>query len=445
MEKTITEFLDKEYKDFSLYTIENRALPSVIDGLKPSQRKVIYVSYNTWRTDGKFLKVFQLAGKIASEAFYHHGNQSLESTIISMSQTFKNNLSLLEGDGIIGSLRAPEAGAPRYVGAKLDKNFKLLYKDFELLEHKYEESSKIEPYYYLPIIPTVLINGSAGLAVGYASNILNRNPINIINQCLNILSGRPIGKIDPKINEFTGTFLQDSENHKRWIIRGRYEVVNSTTLKITELPPSLTYQKYEEILDKLVDDRCIVSYDDNCKDNISYIIKFTREGLAKLDEDKIFKTLKLEESQTEIFSTLDESGKLKIFESAEEIINYFVDFRLKYYYKRKDFILNEMKHDLLVLANKGKFIKLILEDKLDIKNQSKANIITEIEKSGISTIEDSYDYLLRMPLWSLTKEQFEKLKEDFKSKKQEIEDLSKIEPKDMYVTDLNELKVKLSK
>lgn len=171
-DKTITEFLGKEYKEFSFYTIENRAIPSVIDGMKPTQRKIIFIAEKIWRNlDVKFQKVFQLAGRIASDAYYHHGDASLSNSIINMSQPFKNNLPLLEGDGIIGFLRAPESGAPRYVGAKLSKNFRLLYKDFELLENKEEEGQIVEPNFYLPIIPTILVNGSSGLAVGYSSNI----------------------------------------------------------------------------------------------------------------------------------------------------------------------------------------------------------------------------------------------------------------------------------
>ena len=106
--KTISEFLSKEYKEFSLYTIENRAIPSIIDGFKPTHRKVIHVCSDIWKSGTeKPLKVFQLAGKVASDAFYHHGNQSLENAIITMAQGFKNNMALLDECGQFGSLRSP--------------------------------------------------------------------------------------------------------------------------------------------------------------------------------------------------------------------------------------------------------------------------------------------------------------------------------------------------
>ncbi len=443
VEKTISEFLSSEYKEFAMYVIEGRAIPSVIDGFKPTQRKIIHISNQTWKTGSeKTLKVFQLSGKVASDCYYHHGDASLSNAIITMAQRFKNNAPLLEEDGQFGSLRSPQAGAPRYIGTKLSENFKLIYKDFELLEYKEEEGESIEPKYFLPIVPAVLLNGSSGIAVGFASNVLNRDIKSIIDACVKVLAGKEPGEVKPSLNGFNGEFIQDKENNKRWIIRGKYDKVNTTTVKITELPPSMTYEKYEDILDKLVDDKVIVTYDDNCKDNIDYTIKFTRSDLEKLDEDKLIKLLKLEESSTEIFSTLDEYGKLMIFENTSDIIKYFVDFRLKYYHKRKQFLLDKLNRELKILSNRGRFIKAIIDGKLKVNNVSKALIIEGIEAMGLDKIDDSYDYLLRMPIYSLTKEMYDKLKEDFTIKKEEIKVLESTDPKDMYILDLTELKKK---
>ena len=443
-QKSITEFLSNEYKEFALYSIEGRAIPSVIDGFKPTQRKIIHIANLVWKTGSeKNLKVFQLSGKVASDAFYHHGDMSLSNAIINLAQKFKNNAPLLEEDGQFGSLRSPQAGAPRYIGTKLSANFRLIYKDFELLEYKEEEGEIIEPKYFLPIIPTVLINGGSGIAVGFASNILNRDIKEIIDVCVKYLNGKKITTVKPSLIGFTGTYTQDTENNKKWYIRGKFERINSSTIKITELPPSMTYEKYEEILDKLVENKDIVSYEDNCKDNIDYTIKFTRVGLEILSDDKLFNLLKLVESETENFNTLDEYGKLKIFESVDDIIQYFVDFRLKYYQVRKDHQLDKMQHELKVLGNRGKFIKAILDGKIVVNNKSKDEIVSQIESIAIEMIDGSYDYLLRMPIYSLTKEMFEKLKEDFSNKKDEIEKLKLVDPKDMYLEDLSELKKKV--
>jgi DNA topoisomerase-2 len=443
-QKTISEFLSKEYKDFSLYVIENRAIASVIDGLKPVQRKILHVCNSTWKTgQEKTLKVFQLSGKVASDAYYHHGSSSLDSAIINLAQSFKNNLPLLEEDGQFGSLRVPEAGAPRYIGTRLHKNFKNVYTDFELLNHKQEEGEWIEPEYFLPIIPMILINGSSGIAVGFSSNIINRSPIDVISACEQVMKGKKVTKIKPYVPGFNGTFIQDESNHKRWIITGKFERVNTSTIRITELPPSSTLEKYESILDDLVDKKLINSYDNNCKDNIDYTVKMSREALSTYTDEELIKILKLEEYKTEIFSTLDEYGKLKIFESAEEIVKYFVDFRIQFYQKRKDLIISKIERDLLMLSNRARFLKMIIEGKLEVKGIQKNVIFEKLEKNKFDKIDDNYDYLLRMSIWSLTKEMYEKIMQEETDLIAELEKTKKLEPKMMYFTDLQDLRKKL--
>ena len=197
-QKSITEFLSNEYKEFALYSIEGRAIPSVTDGFKPTQRKILHIANQVWKTGSeKNLKVFQLSGKVASDAFYHHGDMSLSNAIINLAQKFKNNAPLLEEDGQFGSLRSPQPGAPRYIGTKLSPNFRLIYKDFDLLEYKEEEGEKIEPKFFLPIVPTVLINGGSGIAVGFASNILNRDIKEIIDACVKCINSKKISTIFP--------------------------------------------------------------------------------------------------------------------------------------------------------------------------------------------------------------------------------------------------------
>lgn len=442
-EKSISQFLSEEYREFSMYVIEGRAIPSVIDGFKSSQRKIIHISNHLWKNGNeKTKKVFQLSGLVADQAYYHHGNSSLENAIITMAQKFKNNAPLLEEDGQFGSLRSTQAGASRYIGTKLSENFRLIYKDFDLLQYKEEEGQSIEPKYFLPIVPTILLNGSSGIAVGFASNILNREIKGIIDACAKVLAGKNPGEISPSLNGFTGDYIQDPENTKRWIIRGKFQKTNTSTVRITELSPSMTYEKYEDILDKLVEDRLIVSYDDNCKDNIDYTIKFTRSDLDKLDDEKLIKLLKLEEASTEIFSTLDEFGKLMIFENTSSIIKYFVGFRLEYYHKRKEFLLEKLHKELKILLNRGRFIKAIIEGGLEINNVSKQLIIREIEALGLEKIESSYDYLLKMAIYSLTKEVYEKLRADFLAKKEEVKILEETQPQQMYLEDLAELKKK---
>jgi DNA topoisomerase-2 len=445
--KTVTQYLDTDYKEYAKYVVEERAIPSVIDGFKPTQRKIIFVANRVWRTGNeKPLKIFQLAGKVASDAHYHHGDGSLNGAIITMAQKFKNSMPVLDSIGQFGSLRSPEAGAPRYISTRLHPNFRLLYKDFELLESRYEEGNEIEPKYFLPIIPTVLLNGGSGIAVGFATNILNRNPLALVDACLKRLEGKKFSDPAPWYLEFNGDCIQNPESHLSWTFRGKYEVKNTSTIRVSELPPSVTYEKFDQHLINIEEKRSIAAYENNCKSNIDYTLKFRREDLKTIkDSVKLERLLKMEERQTENFTVLDENGQLKIFNSAREIIEYFVDFRLTYYSKRKAYIIDKLESELLVLSNRARFIKAIIDGDLIVNNVPRSQIILYLETADFDQVDGSYNYLLNMPIHTLTLEKFQELLSQVENKEADLENIRRIEPIQMYKSDLLELKKALSK
>lgn len=445
--KSVTEYLDQDYREYAVYVVEERAIPSVIDGFKPTQRKVIFVADKVWKNGSeKPLKIFQLAGKVASDAHYHHGDGSLNGAIVGMAQKFKNSMPVLEEIGQFGSLRSPEAGAPRYISTKLHKNFRLLYMDFELLTPRYEEGNEIEPKYFLPIIPTVLLNGGSGIAVGFATNILNRNPLDLIDACLKELDNKAYKEPSPWYYGFSGQCARDVLNESAWVYRGLYTVKNTTTVDISELPPSMTYEKFDAHLTTLEDTRRIVGHDNNCKSNISYSIKFRREDLKKLqDTDKLDKFLKMEERQSENFTVLDENGDLKIFTNAIEIIKYFVKFRLTYYIQRREFLIRKLEQELLVLSNRARFIESIINGKLKINNVPRKEIILALETADFDEVDGSYTYLLSMAIHTLTSEKYEELLSDTQSKEAELILIRQKQPEQMYKDDLQELKKALLK
>lgn len=442
--KSITEYLDQDYALYGMYTLENRAIPSVIDGFKPTARKIIFIADKVWKTGNeKPLKIFQLGGKVAADAHYHHGDGSLNSAIIGMAQSFKNSLPLLEEIGQFGSLRSPEPGAARYISTKTTPNFRLIYKDFELLEQRYEEGTSIEPHYFLPIIPTVLLNGSSGIAVGFATNILNRNPIDLIDACMNVLNGKKVPKLLPWWKEYNGP-VSETDNANQYCMKGIYKVANTTTVEISELPPSVTYQKYEAHLNSLQEKGIIYAYDDNCSGGINYTVKFSRAVLADLiKKGRLDSTLKMVENETENLTTLDENGKLKIFENVSELVQYFVNFRLGYYVKRKAYLIDKINKELTYLSNRAKFIKLIIEGKLKVNNRPKAEIVEDLEKLKFDKINDSFNYLLSMAISSLTKEMYEQLLKEVDEKTAELKRVKETEPIDMYRSDLTDLKKSL--
>jgi DNA topoisomerase-2 len=442
--KTVTEYLDQDYAMYGMYTLENRAIPSVIDGFKPTARKIIYIADKVWRSGNeKPLKIFQLGGKIAADAHYHHGDGSLNGAIIGMAQSFKNSLPLLDEIGQFGSLRSPEAGAARYISTKLTGNFRLLYKDFELLENQVEEGNTIEPKFFLPIIPTVLLNGSSGIAVGFATNILNRNPLDLVDSCLKVLDGKKVGKLLPWWKEYSGP-VENVTGTNQYVMRGVYEIQNTTTVKITELPPSMTFQKYETHLNSLQDRGIIYSYEDNSTDGINYTIKFARATLSDLiAKGKLDQTLKMIETETENLTCLNEKGKLIIFEEVAQVVEYFVNFRLGFYSKRKAFLIKKYGEELVYLSNRAKFVKLIIDGKLKINNVPRKEIISYLQTAGFDEVNGSYNYLLNMPIHSLTKETYDQLLNEVAEKKVELAEIKKKEPIDMYKEDLVELKKNL--
>jgi len=446
-QRSLDDFFNNEYLNYAKYVVENRAIPSVIDGFKPTQRKVAHVANKVWKTGNeKPLKVFQLAGTVAANAYYHHGNASLEGSIIGMAQDFKSSMPIFQGIGQFGSLRSPEAGAPRYVGVKFNENFRLLYKDFELTTPQYEEGEEIEPHFFLPIIPTVLLNGGSGIAVGFATNILNRHPLDLIDACIDVLDGEKVRHLKPWIKGFNGTFDVSPDNAKGWVIRGIYDVKNTSTVEITEIPPSYTYEKYESILDGLVEKGVLHSYDDHSSGNVHYVLKFPRQTLADLQtRKKLDDVLRMQEKEGENFTTLDEHGKLKVFNNAGQIVEYFVQFRLKYYDLRKQYLIKALEEELKNLTNRARFIKSILDKQLVVNGEKKNVLIKAMDDMGFDKQDGAYDYLLTMHIQTLTLEKYEELTKRVQAREKELDKIKKTAPEKMYREDLAQLKQQVQK
>lgn len=447
MNKTITDFLNNELKEYANDIIKNRCIPSVVDSFKPIQRKIMWVSNNIWKIGNeKPVKVFSLVGSVSSLAYYHHGDSSCSEAICNMNQTFKNNLPMLEGIGQYGSLRSPFHAQDRYISTKLHPNFRLVYKDFELLENQIEEGVVVEPKWFLGIIPMIIVNPSCGIGMGYSSNILGRNPKDVIDNCIAYLNGKNVKEMKPWLSEFNGEWIRDTENKNKWYIRGKYEIHETKPeIHITELPPDITFEKYESYLDELVENKTLRDYDNNSSSSVDYILKFRKDDFDKIIENKerLEKLLKMNDSATENLTTLDENGKLKIFDCVEDILVYFVDFRLGYYQKRKEYFINKWGAELREMCWKAKFIKSIIDKKLSINNVSKDVIVSWLEENKFDKIEGSYNYLLNMPIHSLTKEKYDELLNKTKVKKEQIDEYSKRDTREMYLEDLYELKKKI--
>jgi DNA topoisomerase-2 len=209
----------------------------------------------------------------------------------------------------------------------------------------------------------------------------------------------------------------------------------------------MTYQKFEALLTSLQENGHISYYDDNCTSKeINYTVKFQRTILAeKIKRELVSKMFKIGEAETENLTCLDENGKLIIFKNVTDLINYFVKFRLGFYDKRKAYALQELADQHKILTNRARFIKMIIDGKLKVNNRPKADIVIDLEKAKFDQVSESFDYLLNMPIHSLTKERYEDLLKQVIENENETIRIKAILPMDMYKSDLVELRKKLVK
>jgi DNA topoisomerase-2 len=258
---TFTDFIDKDMIQFSI--ADNvRSIPNVMDGLKPSLRKILYCCFARKLTDE--IKVSQLAGYVSEKSAYHHGEASLFGAIINMAQNFcgTNNINLLFPSGQFGSRLqgGNDSAAPRYIFTRLNNITNRLFPSADEPLYKYNEDdgTKIEPVYYAPILPMVLVNGASGIGTGWSCELPQFNPMDV----LKVLRGRILaacGKLEkapylmsdmmPWYRGFKGTVTKLSKN--RWITKGVYRRLDNKTIEVTELPVGFWTQDFKELLNNL--------------------------------------------------------------------------------------------------------------------------------------------------------------------------------------------------
>jgi len=448
-EKTTYEtFFEKEFIEFSMYD-NHRSLPSVVDGFKPSQRKILYgLNKKNYKTE---VKVSQLSGALIENTAYHHGNSSLEGTIIGMAQDLigTNNINLLEPRGAFGTRLkgGKDAASSRYIFTQLSPISKQIFlsDDNQILNYLEDDGFPIEPDFYVPILPMVLVNGSDGIGTGWSTNIMNHNPNDVIKYLVLKIKDKTLPKIKPFYKNFKGAIIYDDLKN-RYITQGKISKKSATQLRITELPIGMWNNKYYTILDKLEDDKIIKSYTKNDTDEkVDILITMTRGDISKIEE-KLISIFKLETHFSMNNMVLfDAEGKIKHYVTVDEIVDDFYDVRLKFYQKRKDFIINKLEQEKVILINKMKFINEILKGNLEIQNKKRVDIEKKIEELKIIKIDDSYNYLLNMSLLSLSNEKLYELKTIFNTKKEEINVISKTSIKKMWLKELSILYKKLNK
>jgi DNA gyrase/topoisomerase IV subunit A len=282
----------------------------------------------------------------------------------------------------------------------------------------------------------ILVNGSTGIASGFAQIILPRNPEEIKKYLKYTLSknDRKPFKNKPYFKGFKGNVKQGEGN--QWIIEGVSEKVSSTEVKITEVPTTYTLKKYIKVLDKLEDDGKIISYTDLCEDDIfEFKVKMTRANLAKVTD--LLEFFKLRTKITENYTVLDENNRVKVFDNVNDIMRYYIDIKKKYLQRRKDHLISMYRDDIYTLVSKYVFIQKIVNDELQISKRSIQDIEKDLESiDKIIKKNDSYDYLLGMNIRSLTKEKMEELMKEIKNTKNKLDNIKSKSVEEMWLDEI---------
>ena len=453
---TYNEFIHKELIHYSQASVI-RQIPAIHDGLKPSQRKVLYSAL--LRNLTSEIKVAQFAGYVSEKSSYHHGEASLQTCIINMAQNYvgTNNINLLVPSGQFGTrlMGGKDAASPRYIFTYLDNITKFIFneKDFPILNQLDDDGFLIEPEWYLPVIPTILVNGADGIGTGFSTKIPQYNPLDIVKNIRLLLKGDAPTEMTPQYRGFTGSIVK--ENVSTFITHGIYEKINDKKIRIKELPIGMWTYNYQEFLESLLVDtknvkgpQYLRSYSNNNTDvSIDFELVFADEKvLSKLLEnpvefEKTFKLIsKINTSNMYLYST---DKTIKKYATPEDILIDYYELRLEYYQKRKEYLLVVLQKELDILENKVRFIESVINEDIIIFNKKKSYIETILDKENyakfaINTDTPSYNYLLDMKILTFSKEKIDQLKSDRNMKLGTIKELKSKNKYDLWSDDLDQ-------
>ena len=432
--KTVSSIIDDEYKEYAMYVIESRALPSYIDGFKPTTKKLLYAMLNHFK--GKKHKVVEIGGSLSSVANYHHGETSAMGAVITMTSEWNNNVPIFKGYGNFGSRLIQEASAPRYIFAELNNEFYKYFSDFDVMT-KNKDGDNPEPQQYLPNIPFVLVNGIEGIAVGFACKFLPHNVKDIAKACLNVVNGDTVKQeLIPTFPHFKGEVIKVDD--KQYITKGIVEKTKSNQFTISEVPIGYDRQKYFEVLDDLLTKNKISDFQDYCNENgFQFIVKVNKEQMEKITEPYSF--FKLEKSITENYTAIDENGNLIIFKDKDEIIRRFVEFRIGKIQEQLNFDIDKINREIAFLESKQKFIEVIVGGKINIKNMTRDNLVEYCKDNVMMGGCENINGIITMPIYDMTIDKIDRLNNDIKERKSEVEKLKNTNPNDIFIERLKNI------
>ena len=446
---TFQEFVDQEMIHFSKYD-NDRSIPKLMDGMKISQRKVIYAAFK--KPIHNEIKVAQFSGYVSEHSAYHHGESSLNGTIIGMAQNYvgSNNINLLSPKGQFGTRLqgGKDHASERYIFTALEPVARKLFTpiDDTILKYQDDDGFMVEPKYYLPIIPMILVNGAKGIGTGFSTDIMSYQPKSIIQYIKGKIDGiqQESSLLVPYYRGFKGTITSVVEQPGKWKFEGLYKKVNTTDVLITELPVGVWTDDYKLHLETIIDTKkktIIRDYEDNSTDkDVNIVVKFAKgylETKSILELEKILKMSVIK--TTHNMHLFNSKEQLKKYSTVEEIIEEFYDERLKMYEIRRQYRLSNIELLLKTINNKVKYIEGVLSNNIDLRGKATSSIDIMLSDYGLDKEKDSYHYLTKMAMDSVSKENVEKLHEQKDKLDKEYAMLFKSSASLLWKEDLNEL------
>lgn len=429
----ISEFIHKDLVNFSLADLK-RSIAHVADGLKPSQRKVMYSCFQKNLKDE--MKVAQLAAYVAEKSAYHHGEVSLAETIVKLANDYtgSNNINLLEPCGQFGTrlMGGKDASQTRYIFTKLTKEARTIFdpKDDDILTYLDDDGRSIEPEYYMPTLPMILVNGSEGIGTGFSCYVPPFNPEDIKQNILNYTRGQGLTKMKPWYRGFKGTIQEQDDDS--WVTRGVWTTIGKT-IKVSELPPGRWTQDYKEHLDTLVEKKTIGSFTNNSTtENVDFVIQdYSGKDLVK--DLKLEKTIRC--SNMHLFHPT--KGICK-YESAEDILKDFINLRVEHYVKRKARLLEITKRKAELCSRRAQFVKRVIDGDIVVFKRKKQDLEEELS-AMFPKVDDSFDYLLHTRTVDYTEERVTTLFKEWEDLNEEVKRLQATGYLDMWKTDIKKL------
>jgi DNA topoisomerase-2 len=465
---TYEDFMTREMKHFSIYD-NQRSIANGMDGLKISLRKILFAAFKKGGLKTE-IKVAQFSGYVSEHSGYHHGEASLNGAIIGMAQNFvgSNNINLFEPNGQYGTRMCGgrDSASERYIFTQLNPITRLIYRaeDDAVLEYLDDDGQLVEPTFYAPIVPMVLVNGTKGIGTGFSTDIMCHNPLQIIDHIGNMLLQKPEsewGPIEPYYRGFKGTITAltsgSGSGSGKFLIRGIHTVdAAKKQVRVTELPVGYWTEDFKKHLEALIETSAIKDYVDMSTDTVvDFTIMFPATSdfaaltTATVDHGTaVEKLLKLYTTEsTSNMHLFDSQDQLKKYGSVRDIVRDYYATRLSLYGKRKTHQLAAMTAELLILTNKARYIQELLDGSIDLRRKRGDELTAMMRSKGYDTMEgdEQYKYLLRLPMDSVTEENVHKLLKEKGQKESQHAALQGTSIEQLWLGDLAELRAEYVK